>query len=224
MRVGRIAAAVTAALCVLAVPARAAQVGIYHFWPPNEPDFDTYEIEFFATPGENNQLTVSVTDGGSVVTFRDPGAVFLPLKPLDADEPCQTVDAHEARCTHTDPDGVIRKFDYVAADLADGVNTYAVAPGSEAFSGSITGRGIGDRIDASGMTAPGIDEYGVNAAIQAGSGGADVLLHGPATGDRVDAVNGVRDYLYCDNGNAHPAQLLTDTVDILGPGCPGATP
>jgi hypothetical protein len=200
------------AFCAIATPAQAAQIGMSYADPPGE-----HAVEFVATPGESNNVEVDVSGGGNVVTVRDSGGTFLPGRPPLASEDCEIVNLHEARCTQTD-------IGFVMVDLADGVNTYRVAPGSEPFQGGVYAYGVGDQINASGMWGGAIVEGGTLANLtlgdQQGARGSVSLL-GPGTGNTVNAQNGATDNVDCDNGYAKPESIKSDPQDFLGVGCPG---
>jgi len=173
-------------------------------------------VGYNALPGESNDVTVQQIDRQSVV-ISDPNAVILSPGPLDS-RACQVQNLHTAVCDLGPDDGsrgITESF-----DLGDGTNRLRVGAPSDALDLVVSASGYGDDVDTTGAGTANIAESGTFASLSLGQPTLDgtIILHGLASGDRVNTRQGTpRDTVDCDQGT-QPARILVDIGDyILGP-------
>jgi hypothetical protein len=221
-----------------AAPASAAQIGIEESGLTPGAFNQARTVRVVAASGEVNDVEVRVnryTQAGVVkegtpfaafasdmVTVKDHTATFSRTPP-SGDAPCRIIDPHTARCTVAAPEYIVQTH----ITLGDGNDRLSFAPGSlplhEQF---FTGDGDDDV-----ATGPFVGDASYRNASSTGAGDDHVLIGPSAMGvqglavgtglgdDTVEALNGAKDLVDCEDGldTLIGDPWDSETIDPTGP-------
>src|SRR4051812_5727601 len=164
-------------LLVLAPAAQASKLTIDT--SPDRLNVPRPEAYYVAAPGEANDVVVSHTDA-QTITVRDPGAT------IEASDGCESIDAHNARCSVAAPKLLIAAR-VETGDMNDRIRSFGNAP--PVLDPELIGNGgPGDDELIGGESADSLDGGGGGHDRMLGAAGPDFLQDGDVSGKTDDDI------------------------------------